>query len=550
MGSEKIILRVLAALSVFMLQISQAAAYDVCEMNEEGVMIYYDYVEDGLCEVAQSPDKYSGVINVPATIEDGRTTVAGVGFLAFYDCPSLTEVNLPNTTLYVESWSFAHCYELTSVYMGENVWGIGDNAFESCSNLTSINIPNSLEYAGYEAFYLCYRLHPLYNDHLFVYYPTFGYPLWTENYSYVIPDGITTIGISAFGYSYLKEVTIPSTVNTIMSYAFDGTDISTIELPTSVTTLGKKALGQTWLTSVTIPSTVKEFGAEMFEGCGRLESVDLQNHLDSIPFGTFGGCSSLKQVQWHSDIRSIGGSAFFNCMALEQLDLPATLDRIGDYAFYRCEGFKEFTVPEGITKIEPYTFIDCRNLEQIHLPGTLTQIDDFAFSYCEKLQSLTLPDAVRSIGYNAFGGCKSLQSASLSQQLQSIGESAFQNCQSITSIQFPMSLQSIGGDAFAYCTALKDVYAPWEYPIEIPYDVFWNPTTPEKNTVLHVPAGSIERYAESEGWSYLENIVEDTTDLNRIMTHDWKQFTPKRFVDGRFVMEHNGQEYDLNGRIR
>ena len=38
-------------------------AYDFCEANEEGIMLYYRYIEQGYCELVAGPEKYTGIIN-------------------------------------------------------------------------------------------------------------------------------------------------------------------------------------------------------------------------------------------------------------------------------------------------------------------------------------------------------------------------------------------------------------------------------------------------------------------------------------------------------
>lgn len=48
-----------------------------------------------------------------------------------------------------------------------------------------------------------------------------------------LPEGLTIIGDSAFRYSKLQGIRIPSTVTDIGTYAFSDTDIVNVEVPNS-----------------------------------------------------------------------------------------------------------------------------------------------------------------------------------------------------------------------------------------------------------------------------------------------------------------------------
>ena len=219
------------------------SSYDFCEANADGMMLYYNYVEQDYCELVAGPEKYTGVIRIPARAGVRQTPVVGVGSMAFYYCDGLTEVYLPNTMLYLESGSFYGSEDLQKVVLNENLIAIGWNAFEGCRNLSSINIPQSLEYIGYEAFYNCPKMvTPLYNDKYFFYYPMLNYE--SEGKTYVIPDGIEVINEGAFIFTYLQEVVIPNSVKVISDYAFDGSFVQRVIIPNSVDSIGYHVLSQ------------------------------------------------------------------------------------------------------------------------------------------------------------------------------------------------------------------------------------------------------------------------------------------------------------------
>lgn len=480
-------MRFIALILASLLSSAPLFAYDFCEENNDGIMIFYNILQEGYCEVAESPEstpeQYSGDIVVPEYTSRG--IVVGVGVTAFYNCQTLKSVELPNTVRYLDSGSFAYCPLLTSVDMGNNVWAIGESVFEGCGNLSSVNIPESLEYSGYFAFYGCSSIsEPLYNSHLFVYYPE----LRTGHYS--IPEGIKTIGISAFSFSKIESVEIPTSVTTISDNAFDASNLTGIDIPLSVTTLGHRALGQCiYMTSVTIPKSVVNFGTDMFWASTSLKEIILENDLESIPDGTFESCLDLEEVTMPESVKSIGEYAFWNCLSLKSLRMPEYLDSIGQYAFYRCESLTSLHVPHGVEVLE-----------------------DGTFSMCKKLRTVSLPSTLKTIKMDVFYDCKSIET-----------------------FVFPESVETIETTAFSSIGA-KEVYAPWSVPVELgnPWDQRVQFPCGE---TLHVPIGTADIYANAPVWKYFPNIIEE--DMTGIKEPE---------VLSKDKLQGDAPIYDLHGR--
>ena len=162
------------------------------------------------------------------------SSVTSIGSSAFYDCSSLTSVVIPEGVTSISTSAFSNCSSLTSVVIPEGVTSIGSSAFSRCSSLTSVTIPSSVTSIG-EAFYYCKALKDVhisdvaswckirfesYKSNPFCYARNFylNGELVTD---LIIPDGVTSIGYSAFyNCSSLTSVTIPSSVTSIGSYAF------------------------------------------------------------------------------------------------------------------------------------------------------------------------------------------------------------------------------------------------------------------------------------------------------------------------------------------
>ena len=76
---------------------------------------------------------------------------------AFWGCTSLTNINIPDSVIYIAPGAFAGCTSLKSIALSNNVRRILYFAFAGCS-FTSITIPNSVIEIGEEAFGGCESL--------------------------------------------------------------------------------------------------------------------------------------------------------------------------------------------------------------------------------------------------------------------------------------------------------------------------------------------------------------------------------------------------------
>ena len=80
------------------------------------------------------------------------SSVTSIGYLAFYDCTSLTSVTIPSSVTSIGNDAFFGCTGLTSVTIPSSVTSIGDSAFSDCTGLTSVTIPSSVTSIGWYIF--------------------------------------------------------------------------------------------------------------------------------------------------------------------------------------------------------------------------------------------------------------------------------------------------------------------------------------------------------------------------------------------------------------
>ncbi len=141
-----------------------ASAHDIEVENEEGMRIYYSWIEDHTAlEVTNGDDSYWGDVVIPATVdyEDETYPVTGIGENAFYSCHDLRNVTIPGSVTSIGYQAFMFCGNLTSIVIPEGVTAIGKEAFYECDRLNSVTIPEGVTAIGNEAFGRCYELNSI-----------------------------------------------------------------------------------------------------------------------------------------------------------------------------------------------------------------------------------------------------------------------------------------------------------------------------------------------------------------------------------------------------
>ena len=334
---------------------------------------------------------------------------------AFYNCKSLTSIDIPDSVQLVDRYAFYGCHSLTSITIPSKVYKIGECAFYQCYNLTSVTIPASVTTIGASAFYSCYKLVEVIN------HSDFSFTVGDSSYGGIalyakeVHNGEISKIDNQDGYLFYTY----DGVNYLMGYAGNYTDLilpqsykgepyvlyeytfynrmtfTSITIPESVTSIPKYAFyGCTNITSITIPESVTSIGDYAFYGCGSLEVVIIPNGVTSIPKSAFFGCTSITSITIPESVTSIGDNAFYGCTGITSITIPESVTSIGSYAFYNCKSLTSIMIPENVTKLDTCVFRNCSSLTSITIPANVSRIGNYAFADCGVLATITFEGTV------------------------------------------------------------------------------------------------------------------------------------------------------------
>ena len=476
--------------------------------------------------------KYTGSggdVDIPVKLDNLPVTV--IGDNAFSWCSGLTGVTIPIgvTGIGVHAFSYSG---LTSVAIPDSVTTLGYAAFFYCSNLTQVEIGKGVTSIGWAAFEYCGSLTAITVDTGNSVYGSENGVVFDKSLTtlllcpagtagtYVVPNGVTTIGSSAFAScAGLTNVTLSASVASIENGAFNNcTGLTGITFSNGVANIGDGAFSFcSSLSGITISDSVAGIGDNAFSFCSSLTRVVVGNGVARIGGYAFMGCSSLTGVYFKGNAPVEGDEMFFfaNPATVYYLqgttgwgptfggrpvmpypyvfttsngavtitgyvgpggsvsipdtifDLPVTC--IGEGAFSGRSSLTNVTVSGGVTNIAPSAFSGCSALTVIAVDAANTSyrsIDGVLFDsgMATLLQypgglsgSYAIPGGVTRIGDSAFRGCAKLTGITLPDSVASIGASAFRNCSKLPSVAIPAGVAVVGELAFAGCTVMTAI---------------------------------------------------------------------------------------------
>ncbi len=457
---QKILSLLLCAIMAFGAVIACSSGLVSLTASADGETAKYDFDEttgtltiSGTGEITYDKvEEYENIKKVE--IKDGITSI---GFMAFYNCKSLTNITIP-----------------------ASITNIGYYTLSACSNLKDINVAEgNKNYSSLDGV--------LFNKKV------------TELIQYPVSKDKTTY-------------TIPNTVNNIDSYAFYGcTSLTSIAIPDGVKFIDEGTFSDcAGLTSITIPNSVIYISESAFNGCTNLKNVKIGDGVTYIEQYAFNGCTSLTSITIPNSVTSIGGSAFYGCTSLKNIVIGDKVTEIVSSAFENTAYYNNednwqdgvlyignclikakdtisgaYKIKDGTKAIAYSAFYGCTSLTSVIIPNSVTSIGAYAFYGCTSLKNIVIGDKVTEIVSSAFentayynnednwqdgvlyiGNCliKAKDTISGAYKIKdgtkAIAGDAFDGCTGLTSITIPDSVTSIGCEAFGFCTGLTSITIP------------------------------------------------------------------------------------------
>lgn len=219
--------------------------------------------------------------------------------------------------------------------------------------------------------------------------------------SVLIPDGVTTIGESAFWFcSGITSIQLPDSVERIDTYGLYGVN-APLSIPQNLKWIGDEAFTQVPLTKAVLP-----------EG---------QTHIGNKAFNN---CRSLVTASISESVTEYGSNIFLYCTDLTYVGLPGSLTEIPENMLWGTTALKRIQIPEGVTKIGIGASYGS-GIEKLTISSSVKEIGDWAFAWLTDMREITTPDTVERIGFSAYIYSGGVETVNIGSGVKRIGMDAF-----------------------------------------------------------------------------------------------------------------------------
>ena len=368
-----------------------------------------------LVGVAAGTDKNSLInVSIPSQIEGASVTSIGTGALS--DLPALQTIDIPSSIKTINDLAFSNDTSLTSITIPSSVYTFGDTPFNGCSSLESITLLSTYRTRGR--------------------FSVFDGPRAGSN-TLVGCDALKTIVYQGLSCTITSDGAVVSGVAADAVDGVDVKDLKTISIPESlgaqypVVGIGANAFeGCSSLVSIDVPAHVTSIDASAFDGCDSLEYTPIASVAsDDLVFASYGDglivtgyatgvdTSSISVLDIPSEVNGLPVVAIadnaFQGSSITTVTIPDTIRNIGRHAFFECSSLTSVTIPDSVKTMGAFAFAGCTSLKTVQIPGSLAEIPMSAFARCSSLADVAIPDGVVSIGAVAFDGCTALSSMTI-----------------------------------------------------------------------------------------------------------------------------------------
>lgn len=443
--------------------------------------------EDKCKDTNYHGEEISLVVPESVMVNGIKTIIKGIAPYTFQNNTKIASVKFANNSQIKEigKYSFDNCSNLTEIVLPDNLKIIGENAFAR-SKINKIVLPESLTAIKEGAFSESSELNivefPSNNGSL----TTIGGSAFksTPIVNLQIPNTVTEIGDTAFLFCFdLEKIVLSNQLKSIakLTFAYAGTKCEQITIPASVKTIDSRAFEKTGIKTINI------LGSEM----------NLSKNKDSFNSDNIKALNFLnidKHVNGDSvtadvtDIKDEPWGANYATITYKNMEEPAYMLSDGVWEFHRKEGYinsftptpssvkggvftaESLTVPSTITvggiaykvnSVKGGAVQGKLNVDELIISEGFVGLGDQCFAWCSEkgggIKKVILPKSLKTIDASfMYSGVGEVVFAEDS-DLETIGRYAFVGGE-MTSVDIPSSVKSIGASAFYKQNLQGDIY--------------------------------------------------------------------------------------------
>ena len=283
-----------------------------------------------------------------------------------------------------------------------------------------------------------------------------------------------------------NEIILPNSVKSIPKDAFRNSQINKVVLNEGLKSIGDMAFFNSTVQEIVFPSTLEQLKEDIFYYCYNLKKADLsKTKITKLPASTF-VYAGIEEVLLPVTLKEIGSQAFLKTSQLKTIDIPENVSTIGQEAF-RESGITTVKLPNGVTNIASRAFYYCPELTEVITYGTMSNDDPNAMIHayclegCPKLTRFEIPQSIRILGQGLLGGNRKVTQLTIPANVTQINFSAFNN------------------------TGIKEVKVEGTTPPQVLERVWYG--FPDDITIIRVPAESVDKYKNANGWKDYTNKI-------------------------------------------
>ena len=211
------------------------------------------------------------------------------------------------------------------------------------------------------------------------------------------------------------------------------------------------------LKSVALPSTIKDIGICAFNGCTKLQEINISDSIEFIEDGAFRYCESLKQVHLPSNLKILSPELFYGS-GIESIDIPSNITEIGYWAFWGCKHLKYLVIPESVTSLgygivsahEGFEGVIC-NAKGYHVENDALIDDEKQELLCcwTQQKHYVVPECVKRIA--DFSGNEFVETITVKQPVKLTTQQVFASDINLKRVNFEGGVSDISEQTFWNC---------------------------------------------------------------------------------------------------